>query len=783
MATDPPDVLHFRLECRTASEVTRLAVCGNWQGWSLASAVDLKYTEDEGNHEGTTTWRSPQLSIPASRMPLRLKFVANGHRSSPNTRPLIWDSQSRVFERLPDDGVVHCEFEPTPDNSDTGWVTADGVGAYQLRVGQPPGSAEALVTLEPSLGHAPEEVEVVLWEAKPNDPAVPQGKVLARVGALSPAGVDCGEHNEGAASSCTYLLNSQSIEALAFRVDVTSRRDGSLLARCFVEPATLQALEGSISAALVTPDLRHAGTFRASFLVVSALAHPANNLGNLQRTRWVAGGSTLDIGHRGSGASKVQGHNVRENTLLSFQKAALNHSEFIEFDVHVTADGECVVFHDFLVPLRLNTEVVRLPICTLTYDQLRSPDFMQWMVTPNEDAPNKDALDEEKQRRRSTLQRSMTSAEDLFRSIFKPQFQGHVPGPMGVPVRSSSGGAAEGGPAAIVDSAAVAAAAAAAANPAVAASRWFLNDRIASLREAFRRTPKWLGFNIELKYPTVMEVAAMRAQFYNRNTFVDAVLRVVLEEGAGRRVIFSTFDPDCATLLSLKQPRFPVLFLTCGGTKLFSDPRMNSLDAALHFALASRLQGVVAEVSSVLGRLHDWVAEFHRHGLFLYTWGDGNNDFGSYMAQKEAGIDAIIMDDIEKMAKRINKQSSLFNKQLRSPASSAADLERIASGIPIGSSSLGDLERVSSNLNMLAISAISPIGSPAGAGQLSGHGVPPLALAVGSPPGATATLSLTAAGVGSPRIGAKLASPRVTAVGAVNGGGASLGTLYPESRN
>lgn len=50
--------------------------------------------------------------------------------------------------------------------------------------------------------------------------------------------------------------------------------------------------------------------------------------------------------------------------------------------VHVTADGECVVFHDFLVPIRLNTEVVRLPICTLTYDQLRSPDFMQWMVSP-----------------------------------------------------------------------------------------------------------------------------------------------------------------------------------------------------------------------------------------------------------------------------------------------------------------------------------------------------------------------------------------------------------------
>lgn len=45
--------------------------------------------------------------------------------------------------------------------------------------------------------------------------------------------------------------------------------------------------------------------------------------------------------HRGSGASKVSGHSVRENTLLSFQKAAINHSDFIEFDVHVTAGGRC----------------------------------------------------------------------------------------------------------------------------------------------------------------------------------------------------------------------------------------------------------------------------------------------------------------------------------------------------------------------------------------------------------------------------------------------------------
>jgi hypothetical protein len=73
----------------------------------------------------------------------------------------------------------------------------------------------------------------------------------------------------------------------------------------------------------------------------------------------------------------------------------------------------------------------------------------------------------------------------------------------------------------------------------VSAARWFLTDTIASLREAFRRTPRWLGFNIELKYPTPLEVASMRTIWWSRNHFVDAVLKVGLcgggEGGGGVR--------------------------------------------------------------------------------------------------------------------------------------------------------------------------------------------------------------------------------------------------------
>lgn len=291
---------------------------------------------------------------------------------------------------------------------------------------------------------------------------------------------------------------------------------------------------------------------------------------------------------------------------------------------------------DFEVKLGLGEEEVRVPLSALRFAQL--PGVARYMLTPTEHR-RQPAIQGERDRLQSTLKRSLTSGEDMYRGIFKP--------PMAASPEAGDG---------------------------LAAARAFLSDHVASLREVFRRTPPWLGFNIELKYPSSEEASAMSARFYSRSHFVDAVLRVVLEMAGGRRVIFSTFDPGCAALLSLKQPRHPVLFLTCGGTKLFADPRMNSLDAALRFALAARLQGVVAEATSVLAELEARVAEAHRHGLFLFTWGDANNELSAYLAQKAAGVDGVILDDVARIARATNKAAAaaavLFaSKPMRSPSS------------------------------------------------------------------------------------------------------------------
>ena len=55
--------------------------------------------------------------------------------------PAAMHSQIRPGVR----SIVETRFDPDADNSDSGLVARAGAGAFQLRVGQPPGSQEPLV--------------------------------------------------------------------------------------------------------------------------------------------------------------------------------------------------------------------------------------------------------------------------------------------------------------------------------------------------------------------------------------------------------------------------------------------------------------------------------------------------------------------------------------------------------------------------------------------------------------------------------------------------------------
>ena len=80
---------------------------------------------------------------------------------------------------------------------------------------------------------------------------------------------------------------------------------------------------------------------------------------------------TLLIGHRGCG-SNVLGNRVRENTMLSFNRAAQAKLDGVELDVLLTKDGQLVIYHDLEYPIKVGNSVKNIPIADLEYsDMLR----------------------------------------------------------------------------------------------------------------------------------------------------------------------------------------------------------------------------------------------------------------------------------------------------------------------------------------------------------------------------------------------------------------------------
>lgn len=71
------------------------------------------------------------------------------------------------------------------------------------------------------------------------------------------------------------------------------------------------------------------------------------------------------IGHRGASAI------APANTLKAFEKAIELKADYVEFDIHITIDGEIVIIHDSET---LNTTGVKVLIKDMTLDQIKSLD-------------------------------------------------------------------------------------------------------------------------------------------------------------------------------------------------------------------------------------------------------------------------------------------------------------------------------------------------------------------------------------------------------------------------
>lgn len=138
------------------------------------------------------------------------------------------------------------------------------------------------------------------------------------------------------------------------------------------------------------------------------------------------------------------------------------------------------------------------------------------------------------------------------------------------------------------------------------------------------------------------------------NFWVDTVLDVVFKHCKDRDIIFSSFHPDICMMLSLKQPHFPILFLTEGGSSEMFDYRCLSLKNGINFANKWNLLGLVTAAKPIVmaPRLAQVVKS---SGLVLFTYGVENNNPDNAKKELRAGVDAVIVDNVLAIRKELTK--------------------------------------------------------------------------------------------------------------------------------
>ncbi|ERF68305.1 hypothetical protein EPUS_02761 [Endocarpon pusillum Z07020] len=385
------------------------------------------------------------------------------------------------------------------------------------------------------------------------------------------------------------------------------------------------------------------GTVTFNFLVITPFKHPRMSITE-QQTYWKSRASTMVIGHRGLGKNIASRKSLQlgENTIQSFISAANLGASYVEFDVQLTKDLVPVIYHDFLV----SETGIDAPVHTLTLEQFlhvndtRTPRGSRPPSPIQKDPKLADLKSLEPRRPRSMsvggpnnydpfdMSEKMKHTRDFKKKGFKGNSRGN-----------------------------------------------HIQEPFATLKDMFRKLPKTVGFNIEMKYPMLYESEEQEMDTYavELNSFVDTVLTTVYDLGQGRNMIFSSFNPDICLLLSFKQPSIPVLFLTDSGTTPVGDIRASSLQEAIRFASRWNLLGVVsnAEPLVISPRLVKVVKE---SGLVCVSYGVINNDAEKVQLQVKEGIDAVIVDSVLAIRKELTESAAAASSSSAS-APSASSLQ------------------------------------------------------------------------------------------------------------
>ncbi|KAI7861536.1 Glycerophosphoryl diester phosphodiesterase family-domain-containing protein [Spinellus fusiger] len=384
--------------------------------------------------------------------------------------------------------------------------------------------------------------------------------------------------------------------------------------------------------------LEYAGSIGVEYFVVTPFSHPKMTVGD--RYTYYKSLDTKIIGHRGSGMNRKGSRlQVGENTVLSFVTAASLGAEYVEFDVQLTKDLVPVIYHDwtvtesgFDIPLNSITLEQFLHLkpsghirdyhTGVTHDMKEETVVASPRILPTPTANGSYG----KRVNRSNSLSAMGSGSMLGRADGSQRLQF---------TQTTKLGKLKGnGPETI-------------------------QAPFTTLAETLKKVPSSAGCNIEVKYPLIDEAEGDELhQFQEINIYVDTILDCVYGTAEqNRKIIFSSFHPEICLALNLKQPNYPVFFLTDAGTFPMADVRCQSLQGAVRFAKQADLLGIVAASEPIIESPR-MVKVIKETGLLLFTYGVLNNEVEHAVAQKQYGVDAVIVDSVVAVRKGLREQTT-----------------------------------------------------------------------------------------------------------------------------
>ncbi|KFM81138.1 Glycerophosphocholine phosphodiesterase GPCPD1, partial [Stegodyphus mimosarum] len=146
---------------------------------------------------------------------------------------------------------------------------------------------------------------------------------------------------------------------------------------------------------------------------------------------------------------------------------------------------------------------------------------------------------------------------------------------------------------------------------------------------------------------------------FEMNTYIDIILKDILENAGNRYILLSCFHPDICSMVRLKQNKYPLLFLTQGQTDKYPpyfDTRTATTPMATYFALNLGLLGISVHAEDLIrdGSLIPFVKD---RKLILFCWGDDINHSDVIKSLKEQGVDGVIYDKVDEFT---TNQENIF---------------------------------------------------------------------------------------------------------------------------